>query len=89
MNRIFCEWGLNGIIENKDADVVIIVDVLSFSTCVDIAVSNQAWLYPYRYKDATADTYAKEKNALLAVKRGTVGYTFSPASLLTIKKMND
>jgi 2-phosphosulfolactate phosphatase len=65
------------------SDVVIIVDVLSFSTCIDIATGNGAVVYPYSWKDATAQSFALEHGALLAGERG-VGYGLSPASLLAI-----
>jgi len=62
---------------------VIIVDVLRFSTCVDIAAGNGAVVYPYPWKDATAQAFAQEHGAMLAGARG-VGYGLSPASLLGI-----
>ena len=82
------EWGYRGVKELAPiSDIVIIVDILSFSTCVDIATSNGAIIYPYRWKDETAIAYAKAMGAELAdFKRGsTDGFSLSPASLLDIK----
>ena len=84
---IRCEWGLHGVeILAPDSDVVVIVDVLSFTTCVDIATANGAVVFPYRFRDDTASDYARARNALLASCRGTAGGTWSlsPASLLDI-----
>lgn len=82
------EWGLRGIEELLPvSDVVIIVDILSFSTCVDIATANGAVIYPYRWKDETAVAYATSSGAALAnLGRGyTDGYSLSPSSLTAIK----
>ena len=78
-----CEWGPVGVAElAPHSDVVIIVDVLSFSTCVDVAVANGAWVYPYRWRDGSAQGYADSLGAILAAARRTLsGYTLSPASL--------
>ncbi len=82
---IRCEWGEHGVVEvGADCDVTIIVDVLSFSTCVDIAISREAIVFPYRYKDGSAAEYAKKKNALLAGPRGAGSFSLSPASLVNI-----
>ena len=80
------EWGLRGLEELAlISDVVIIVDILSFSTCVDIATSRGATILPYRWKDETAATFAAANNAQLAsFNRGGDGYSLSPASLLNI-----
>jgi len=80
--KITCEWGVHGL--NNDADVLIIVDTLSFSTCVDIIVNNNAIVFPYPYKDESAIAYAAEKNAILALPRNKPGYTLSPTSLINI-----
>jgi 2-phosphosulfolactate phosphatase len=67
------------------SDVVVIVDVLSFCTCVDIAVSNGALVYPYRLRDETAQAYAGTLGAELARPyRTTDGYSLSPASLVDV-----
>jgi|SRR5579859_156150 len=81
-----CEWGINGVAQLlADSDAIAIVDVLSFSTCVDIAVSRGAILYPYRWQDASAADYAQSLSALLASAReDRGGFSLSPASLLAI-----
>ena len=82
---IRCEWGEGGILElSHTSDVVIIVDVLSFSTCVDIAVARGAAVYPYLWKDDRAREFATAVNAELAVPRGTGRFSLSPASFLDV-----
>lgn len=80
------EWGLPGIEQLAPvSDVIIIVDSLSYSACVDIAVSNGATIYPYKYKDDSAIEYAKLLGAELADgERSSSGYTLSPLSLKNI-----
>ena len=83
-----CEWGAEGLAELlPSSQAIVIVDVLSFSTCVDIAVNNGAVVYPYRSRDRTAVDYARTRNALLAnfnrdYEEG--GYSLSPSSLVDI-----
>jgi 2-phosphosulfolactate phosphatase len=79
-----CEWGAAGIEALlAGSDVVIIVDVLSFLTSVCVAVERGASVFPFRFADeARAAAFAKEKNAVLASKRGAPGaLSLSPASL--------
>ncbi len=79
------EWAANALTHlAPNTDAVVIVDVLSFSTCVDVASACGALLFPYAWRDATAALYAAEKGALLAVKRGGEGFSLSPASLQTL-----
>ncbi len=86
-SSVRCEWGAHGITTfRQDSDVMVIVDVLSFSTCVDVAVGNGALVYPYRAHDQSAEQFAAARHALLAHtrQRDAVGYSLSPASLRTI-----
>lgn len=78
-----CEWGPHGIHQlAKISDVLIVVDVLSFSTAVDIAVSNGAVVFPYGSRDEQVEEYARAKSAHIAEKVRTLGGFFlSPASL--------
>jgi 2-phosphosulfolactate phosphatase len=81
-----CEWGENGVRQLAPvSDVVIIVDVLSFSTCVEVANSRGAIVFPYRWKDESAAAFAASVNAELASFRRASGkYSLSPASLINI-----
>lgn len=83
------EWGQKGADElSPISDVVIIIDVLSFSTCVDIVTGNLASVIPYKWKDETAFEFAKNRNAILADHRRqySTSYSLSPTSLLAVKK---
>ena len=81
-----CEWGLEGLLAlQATSDAIVIVDVLSFSTAVDIALSKGASVVPCRWKDHSAEHFAAEKGAVLAGGRGAGSqYTLSPASLRSI-----
>ncbi len=84
---IRCEWGGAGLAALlADSDAIAIVDVLSFSTCVDIAVNNGALVYPYRWQDESAATYAQSLGAILAnhQREFATGYSLAPSSLVNI-----
>ncbi|MFS0555976.1 2-phosphosulfolactate phosphatase [Brevibacillus sp. 179-C9.3 HS] len=78
------EWGYEGV-EHVGAvsDMIVIIDVLSFSTCVDIVTGRGGIVYPYQMKDESAVEFAQHKEALLAGKRGEP-ISLSPACLKTI-----
>jgi 2-phosphosulfolactate phosphatase len=83
-STVRCEWGAHGIgALASESDVIVIVDVLSFSTCVDVAVGNGALIYPYPWKDESAERFATSVQAILASSRwsDTSSYSLSPASL--------
>jgi 2-phosphosulfolactate phosphatase len=81
-----CEFGLAGLQALvPGSDVIVIVDVLSFSTAVDIAVSRGASVLPYRWRDPSAAQFASKMGALLASARNESGdFSLSPASLQSI-----
>jgi 2-phosphosulfolactate phosphatase len=82
-----CEWGLAGVDTLAAiSDVVIVVDVLSFSTAVDIAVANGASVLPYRWRDEMAAGFAASKGAALASRTDAGGYSLSPSSLQAIPR---
>ncbi len=80
------DWGIAGLSSLAPvSDVVIVVDVLSFSTCVDIAVGQGAVVFPYPYRDETAADYARAQHAQLASPaRSHTSPSLSPESLRRI-----
>ena len=82
-----CEWGEQGVAQLAPiSDVVVIVDVLSFSTSVEIATNRGATIFPYRWKDESSVDYALSVNAELAShkRQASNGYSLSPSSLVDI-----
>ena len=80
-----CEWGAAGISAlAPSVDVFILVDVLSFSTCVDIALSRGSVVYPYPWKDESAADFARSVGGVLAGPRSRDRVSLSPASLRTV-----
>ena len=83
--NIRCEWGEKGIsLLAPISDFIIIVDVLSFSTAVDIAVGQGALVYPYRWNDETANEFANSVEAEVADENNKNGYCLSPGSLRSL-----
>jgi len=79
------EWGEYAAVHiAREVDVAVIVDVLSFSTALGVACSRGAQVLPYRFKDATAGSFAKQSAAELSVDRGAPGYSLSPGSMNAI-----
>ena len=80
-----CEWGERGVsLLAPVSDVIIIVDVLSFTTAVEIATNQGAVVYPYRWNDETVNHFANSVGADVADKNNKSGYRLSPASLLAL-----
>jgi 2-phosphosulfolactate phosphatase len=82
------ERGALGLLSRRppDVQVAIVVDVLSFSTAVDVAVTRGAQVFPSRFKSlAESAQIATMYDALLAVPRRERSeaspYTLSPATL--------
>ncbi len=81
-----CEWGLHGVHTLAPfSDVVIIVDVLSFSTSVSVAVERGAVVYPYAGPRDELPAFAESVDAEIADKRGSgTRYSLSPSSLAAV-----
>jgi 2-phosphosulfolactate phosphatase len=83
-----CEWGPEGARKfDSNVGAIVVVDVLSFSTCVDIAVARGAIVYPFGFHDSRAAfEAARALGAEVAGPRGSSNYRFSlsPASLVSI-----
>ncbi len=81
------EWGPAAIHRlAPEVDCIVILDVMSFSTCVSLAVDRRAIVYPYPWRDESAQRYGAERNAEVASgkQRFAEGLSLSPQSMLKI-----
>lgn len=79
------DWGPPGAAALA-ADVTVVVDVLSFTTTLSVAVERGIEVFPFRWRDVRATTYALTRDAALAVGRSQAGpgqVSLSPASVRT------
>src|SRR5689334_10086397 len=77
-----CEWGPRAVEAlAPHADVVVLVDVLSFGSCVDVATARGALVHPWPRSDASAADRARALGAVLAGARERGGPSLSPASM--------
>ncbi|MFM6848652.1 MAG: 2-phosphosulfolactate phosphatase [Terrabacter sp.] len=71
----------------------VVVDVLSFTTCVSVAVDGGTTVHPYPWKDDTAEAFADERGATLAVPRSRSraegGVSLSPSSIREAGPISD
>lgn len=85
--EVRCEWGLKGVERlSPISDAVIVVDVFSFTTCVDVALGAGGRVYPYAWRDERAAGFAESVGAVLAAASRTdpTGYSLAPSSLLRL-----
>ncbi|MFI5776623.1 2-phosphosulfolactate phosphatase [Nocardia sp. NPDC051570] len=85
--RIRLEWGREGLAAlAPHCGAVIIVDVLSFSTSVDIATGRGGRVLPlpWRRTDPRVARAAERAGAIPAVAKGEEGWSLRPASLLDL-----
>jgi len=85
--RVRLEWGVAGVRLLRDlADIVVIVDVLSFSTAVSVAVDRGASVIPFRFDSDRLAAFAASVGATHVADRdrSAPGPTLSPASLLDL-----
>ena len=78
------EWGLEGLAAlAPTSSVVVIVDVLRFSTAVCCALESNVTILPYRWRDESADEFARAHDAVVAGRREHGELSLSPTDLLT------
>ncbi|WP_258724872.1 2-phosphosulfolactate phosphatase [Cellulomonas sp. NS3] len=79
------DWGLDGALAvAAGADVAVVVDVLSFTTAVGVALDAGTEVLPYRWADGTAAAFAERHGAVLARPRSAAGpgdLSLSPVSI--------
>lgn len=79
------DWGLDGALAvASGVDVAVVVDVLSFTTAVSVALDAGTEVLPYRWADDTAVAFAQRHGAVLARARSAAGpgdVSLSPASI--------
>lgn len=85
------DWGPTGADAiAQGADVAVVVDVLSFTTTVTVAVERGMTVWPFPWKDERAAAYAAERDATLAVGRleardaGAGAVSLSPADMTRV-----
>ncbi|MER5394284.1 2-phosphosulfolactate phosphatase [Saccharopolyspora sp. NPDC002686] len=76
---VHVDWGLPGLRAMSEFPVLVVVDVLSFSSAVDIATSRGARVLPLRSHDVQVPG-----GAVLAGPRSLDRWSLSPSSLRTI-----
>lgn len=81
------DWGPNGLRAiGPGADAVVVVDVLRFTTAVDVAVGRGATVVAHRWdRPADAAAAAAARGALLGVRGDEPGPGLSPVSLLALE----
>lgn len=86
------EWGPTGggslttyAAQRGDSVIAVVLDVLSFTTCVSVACDRGITVHPYRWRDESAAQFAVEHGATLARTRSEVahdgGISLSPMSI--------
>ena len=77
------DWGPTGCEVLAEAQsYLVVVDVLRFTTAVEAAVSRGAVVYPYQWRDESAQRFADELGVPLAASSGSSGPSLSPVALL-------
>jgi 2-phosphosulfolactate phosphatase len=78
------DWGPDGAATLAGGvDVVVVVDVLSFTTAVSVATARGAVVFPYPWQEGAAE-FAAAKGATLAGTRDEGGLSLSPVSLTAL-----
>lgn len=81
-HRVRFEWGLAGArAVAPSCDYAIVIDVLSFTTTLSVAIDLGWEVLPYRWRDESAAAFAQEYGATLAGGRSQPGLSLSPAAI--------
>jgi 2-phosphosulfolactate phosphatase len=76
------DWGIEGLGRiGRDATVVVVVDVLRFTTAVTVAVERGAVVFPFPWAHDDAAAYAAARDAELAGRREDGAWSLSPTDL--------
>jgi len=67
---------------SRAESIVVVIDVLRFSTAVEAVVTRGGIVYPYRWKDVSARTFADSLGAELSDSPDAAGASLSPTALL-------
>ena len=86
MTRVGLEWGPQALRDRaEEAEVVVVVDVLSFTTTLSVALDRGIEVLPHPWDASAAEAYADRHDATLAVGRTVGGETgavsLSPGSV--------
>jgi 2-phosphosulfolactate phosphatase len=87
--QIHCEWGLEAVKRlAPTSGTVVIVDVISFTTCVDVAISRGGQVYPYPWRDERSIEFARSTGAILATssRKDPGGFSLAPSSMLHLPR---
>ena len=76
------EWGSSGTALARAKSVVVVIDVLRFTTAVETVLRRGGIVYPYRWKDAMVRTFANSLGAQLFDSTDAVGASLSPSALM-------
>ncbi len=90
--RVRFDWGPTGAQAIAEgADVAVVIDVMSFTTTLCVAVERGMTVLPFRWRDERAAAYAEERSATLAVGRlearalpEGAGVSLSPAAMARV-----
>src|SRR5689334_24723497 len=89
-DQVRFEWGPTGAASVASADLAVVVDVLSFTTTLTVAVERGMTVLPFAWRDERAAAFAHEHDAVLATGRreareAGVGVSLSPAAMATVE----
>jgi 2-phosphosulfolactate phosphatase len=79
------EWGLRGAQRVcEGADYAVIIDVLTFTTTLSVALDAGVEVFPYLWRDATAQEFARRHDAVLAVGRSAAVRAYGGEPLVSL-----